>query len=142
MKAGFNVDRILNQQREERLRLQAEAVRDREKAAAEAASDPSASIRDDRDDQSIMSDTTAVDSDTGPPSKTRSLLDKLKRSSLDPRSNPGAFPNLTERIARSAAGSLTQFGGPSNADGGVMGPGGGGQTTKRVSGVICRGLFY
>jgi hypothetical protein len=36
-KRGFNVDRILNQQREEKLRVQAEAVRDREKAAATAA---------------------------------------------------------------------------------------------------------
>lgn len=36
-KRGFNVDRILNQKREEKMRLQAEAVRDREKNAAAAA---------------------------------------------------------------------------------------------------------
>ena len=36
-KRGYNVDRILNQQREEKLRVQAEVARDREKQAAAAA---------------------------------------------------------------------------------------------------------
>jgi hypothetical protein len=62
---GFNVDRILNQQREERLRVQAENIRDREKAAeAAAAISGSDTVKDyamatkDSDAQSLRSVTS------------------------------------------------------------------------------------
>ncbi len=132
------MDRILNLQREERLRLQAEAVRDREKAPAEGQNGRAMT----RDDQSIRSEastsqtSTAVGSDAGPPSKTRSLLDKLKRRSS--RSGPGLSPQQ-EGLSGDVMGALSRLGGPSGTGGGVTGPAGNGagvQSTKRVSDML------
>lgn len=140
---GYNVERILNQHREERLRVRAEAIRDVENAAAEAAND----ISTVRDDQSIKSDSamsqtsTAVGSDSGPQSKTRSLLDKLKRSKRDSSTGPGAFTNMVDQFPSATSGGLPQFGGSSSParSSTVLGGGGGGNTTKRVrlSCVLC-----
>lgn len=142
MVTGFNVDRILNQQREERLRVQAEAGRDREKAAA-GVQDGRATIRDDQSttsDASMSQSSTAVETDSGPKSKTRSLLDKLKRrSSRESKSGPGVFPQLGDKSPVDLAGALAHFSGmngSSGSDGGVRGPAGNGpgvNTTKRVS---------
>ncbi|KAK6910047.1 hypothetical protein I203_104076 [Kwoniella mangroviensis CBS 8507] len=95
-KRGFNVDRIFNQQKEEKLRIQAERKRDKEKAASEAANETAltttkrSSTGDLDDTSSITSSTTAIDSEgsTNPNSNTRKhsmggLLDKFKnRSSM------------------------------------------------------------
>nr|XP_031863300.1 uncharacterized protein CI109_001175 [Kwoniella shandongensis]KAA5530372.1 hypothetical protein CI109_001175 [Kwoniella shandongensis] len=88
-KRGFNVDRILNQQREERLRMQAETKRDKEKAAAGGTgSQPSlpaitqGGVDDSSETMSVTSTstTTAAESESG---KTKSLFDKFRRSSKD-----------------------------------------------------------
>ncbi|WVW83952.1 hypothetical protein I302_105975 [Kwoniella bestiolae CBS 10118] len=97
-KRGFNVDRILNQQKEERLRIQAERKRDNEKAAAEASTaltisnSPGSLSRplsgELGDNSSITSSTTAIESEKGSEGSTRKhsmggLLDKFKnRSSM------------------------------------------------------------
>lgn len=152
-KRGFNVDRILNQQREERLRLQAETARDREKAAneARAAEDAKASSsipwpgsspkgKGDREDaQSILSEgsqNTAVGSDTGTggKSKSLSLIDRLKRRSSKSGSMdglppmPGALPGMSSQ----GGGGLGGFGGSRSGSGGGV-SGGGNTSTKRVS---------
>ena len=123
-KRGFNVDRILNKHHEERLRLKAEAARDREKAAADAQAimqkptppPPSAPDAPNGDAQSIRS----VQSSSSSLSKSKSLLNKFKRSSKDslpqmPGGMPGGLPS------------------PPSANGGfAQGPGRGStQTTKR-----------
>ncbi|WVR07080.1 hypothetical protein IAU60_004119 [Kwoniella sp. DSM 27419] len=87
-KRGFNVDRILNQKREEKLRMQAEQKRDRERAAAAVAiAAPSRPVDDLDDTASQVSSETAVSSSSaGPKPKTGSgisLLDKFKRPSKD-----------------------------------------------------------
>ncbi|WVQ99431.1 hypothetical protein IAU59_006566 [Kwoniella sp. CBS 9459] len=108
-KRGFNVDRILNQQREERLRIQAQQKRDKEKpasnapAAAGVAPPPAAGgmpgglpgslpggmpgsspYRDDDGSSQASSSTTAVDHESKKAnSSTMSLLDKFKRSRRD-----------------------------------------------------------
>ncbi|OCF40369.1 hypothetical protein I317_05804 [Kwoniella heveanensis CBS 569] len=112
-KRGFNVDRILNQQREERLRIQAEQKREKEKAANVTAPGPNTTdgmpgglpgtipggmpgpspyMDDDGSSQGSTS-TTAVDQENRKAnSSTLSLLDKLKRSRRDSKglTNPSA----------------------------------------------------
>lgn len=148
-KRGFNVDRILNQQREERLRLQAESVRDREKAAVDRkiADEAKASSmipwpKDNDDTQSLLSDggqsnqSTAVASDTGGGAggKTKSLFDRLKgkrgdRSSMDGgMSMPGGMPGMPPMSGSGVGGFGGGMGGSSSSSGG----GGGGKSTKRV----------
>ncbi len=51
-KRGFNVDRMLNQQREEKLRLQAETMRDRERAISERSNEVNGD--DDLDEPSVQ----------------------------------------------------------------------------------------
>ncbi|ORX36563.1 hypothetical protein BD324DRAFT_452712 [Kockovaella imperatae] len=134
-KRGFNVDRILNQQREEKLRLKAESARDREKAAAVAAAEaprppPPNANGDDLSIKSSESRDTAVDKESfSNSSKTRSLLNKLKRSGskdLQAGNIPGAFPGMS--------GILPSPSGLSGAMNGATAVHGGGtstQTTKR-----------
>ncbi|KAK4683722.1 hypothetical protein P7C73_g6509, partial [Tremellales sp. Uapishka_1] len=92
-KRGFNVDRILNQQREEKLRIRAEAMRDREKQASigEAPSVPARpeeSIRS-SDAQSIISDITTTEK-----SRTPSVKSRTKPSIMDKIRNSKGFSNL------------------------------------------------
>lgn len=145
-KRGFNVDRILNQQREERLRLQAEAVRERGKAAEAAqlsavSPSPQAISASARDDQSIMTDSsdTAVTSTAGDDKsgKRKSLFNRFRR---DSKSGGPTMPGLGG-IGMPSLPGLSGAGigaglGPGAGGGlgglGVVG-GAGSTTTKRVS---------
>lgn len=148
-KRGYNVDRILNQQREDRLRVRAETKRDREQTAVEADTNRKTAS----DTQSITSDnslgdsSTAVgDNDSISSGKPKSLIDRLKRQSKGPSSiaapqpltngtakspprMPGgmpSLPNLPNQSVASGSGPRSSFNGPSASAGGS------GQTTKRV----------
>ncbi|WRT66409.1 uncharacterized protein IL334_003365 [Kwoniella shivajii] len=100
-KRGFNVDRILNQQKEERLRIQAERKRDQEKSTAESAlipTTPSSLNRGgDTDDTSSIASTnttnTAVESEKDGRRHSSSqgmggFLDKFKKKGSVSKSNP------------------------------------------------------
>jgi hypothetical protein len=144
-KRGFNVDRILNQQREEKLRVQAEAVRDREKAlAAESARLPPAYTDPVPENQLVRSETsnstaaTASLSSTGV--KTKSFLDKFRRNSRDLKSPPTqSLPSNTENreggpsLEQMGIGESSMTGGMGGRSGGLAGGAGAGQSTKRVS---------
>lgn len=152
-KRGFNVDRMLNQQREERLRLQAEAVRDREKTKSTEDAKASSMIpwpgspskggsTTGEDTASLLSNEsqstgTAVASDSGGKSK---FWDKIKnRRSSDKGGGltmPGAMPGMP---SMSDIGSGSVLGGMlselrgAGARGSGSGGGGPGTSTKRVS---------
>ena len=124
-KRGFNVDRILNKHHEERLRLKAEAARDREKAAAEAAqtvTQPPTTEAPNGDAQSIRS----TQSSSSSLSKSKSLLNKFKRPS-----SKDTFPQMPGGMPGGLPGG--QSSPPStNGSGFAQGPGRGStQTTKR-----------
>ena len=130
-KRGFNVDRILNQQREEKLRIQAEAVRDRERVTAAETQLA--------DDQSVLSETTsstAVDTDSniGSNEKSKSLLERFKRSSKDMKGNTTAGSASMPPMPGGLTNGLSQLGlGHSGPNAGGMRSGAGpGQSTKRV----------
>ncbi|KAL7421639.1 hypothetical protein Q5752_003408 [Cryptotrichosporon argae] len=136
-KRGFNVDRILNQQREEkeRFRNKEQEERERHKAAGEATL---ASLADARaeDRERRLSTATTASSATSAAGTTRSLFDKLRpkrRQSKDgltasPLPVPGAFPG-----AASGGGDFDSLGlGPSGPAPQGVGPAAGGEvTTKR-----------
>ncbi|EIW70337.1 hypothetical protein TREMEDRAFT_29286 [Tremella mesenterica DSM 1558] len=123
-KRGFNVDRILNQQREERLRLQAERIRDLEKEKQ------SEVIID--DGVSETSTSTAVDGEKDTKG-VKSLYDKLRNrgfgslSSSMPSHGSGSShpPTAISNILR----DLTA--GHGSGSGGLVTGSGVGQTTKR-----------
>jgi hypothetical protein len=122
-KRGFNVERILNQQREEKLRVQAEAVRDREKQALELANRPSV--------ESTAVARSTVSNAPGKPEypvesgKGKGFFERLRTRRTSASSEgpqmPGGF------------GSLGLGGGLGGMAGGVTAPGRGGVSTKRVS---------
>lgn len=149
-KRGFNVDRILNQQREERLRIQAEAVRERESQAKAGRSG-------DVDDLSEESDGTAADTTTtlantsassqsSSLTKKKGLMEKFRRLSIgSEKSNnnvdrmpsmPGGFSGFNKSPSK-IGNALSGFGGFGGAGLGASGITAGGgqatQTTKRVS---------
>ena len=96
-KRGFNVDRILNQQREERLRLQAEKIRDREKHAGEAG--PAADAVSISSETSLSQGSTAVEGEKDGVAKgARSLYDKIRnrRNSKTSLSGPTPKPQVSQ----------------------------------------------
>jgi hypothetical protein len=146
-KRGFNVDRILNQQREERLRIQAESVRDKEKAAVESAARPPPPYTSfDRDDKSVTSvdSKTPIDEESSfMGTKTRSLFDKLKRGNRDskpllppPAGGLDGAVGGRPQLQLPGLGESSKSGGMGMRGGsglGGVGGGGGENTTKRVS---------
>ncbi|WWC89285.1 uncharacterized protein L201_004206 [Kwoniella dendrophila CBS 6074] len=154
-KRGFNVDRILNQQKEEKLRIQAERKRDQEKASAEAQiniaatpdiGNPAGKKRlsnGSTDGQSITSSTTAVgsDKDHGALSKSGGsqgmggFLDKFKRkSSISKSSSSSTSGSLGENIMNQLKASGGGFNnGPPPT---TSMPGGFGNTPSNTGGVL------
>ncbi|WVF71489.1 hypothetical protein IAT40_006295 [Kwoniella sp. CBS 6097] len=121
-KRGFNVDRILNQQREERLRVQAEQKRDKEKAATAAAAAPatqpqpqqptsggmpgglpgtipggmpgSSPYRDDDTSSQASTSTTAVEHEGGNKIHNSSTLSLLDKFKRNRRDSKGSINSL------------------------------------------------
>jgi len=158
-KRGFNVDRILNQQREERLRVQAEeTARQREAREKQATLAPlPAAGPPVYDDTSDATSTTAIDDESisSVGSKKNSLLDRLRRQSKDMKGQGGhesPTPTMPGGLAGFGKGKFGSglsglggaFGGGTGqgaSGSGGSGSGGGGgsgpinpQATKRVSG--------
>jgi hypothetical protein len=145
-KRGFNVDRILNQQREERLRIKAEAAREREERhALEKAPVPT-----DVDASSDGTSQTAVDttgsgvSTSSSPNGKRGLFDRLRRSSRDMKDKlpppktptmPGAFDGMGAGMFEGRKGLSDGSVGTATAENPTVGAGnktGSGWHTKRV----------
>jgi hypothetical protein len=152
-KRGFNVDRILNQQREERLRVQAEETarqRDaREKQAALPPPPPPSAGPPVYDDSSEATSTTAFDNESigSGGSKKSSLLDRLRRHSRDMKGSGSPEPPMPMMPGGLAGFGKGKFGSGLSGPGGALGGGAGlggagmggsghvnGQTTKRVGG--------
>ena len=129
------MDRILNQQREDRLRIQAENVRDREKAAAERQNQVSTLDQTIKDDQSVRSlesssTSTAVDHD-GTTGKTKGLMDRLRRTSGGSSKSSAGGEGVLSQLRGMGNGFGTGAGGGLGT--GLKGGGGdGGKSTKRV----------
>jgi len=156
-KRGFNVDRILNQHREERLRVQAETARDREALAKEKATASPKQIdagpKDHSDTESKISkhpDTASGSVVDGLGGK-KGLMERFRGSFKDAKGNdlpasntatpsmPGGFGGLGKGKFGGGFGGLSGLGGMSGGAGGgqaSLGAGAGGsatQSTKRVS---------
>lgn len=154
-KRGINVDRILNQQREERLRIQAEAVRDKEKAAAESkarlASGTSQAPGPLTGDDTASISSTAIESHEASSSqgsertaggvldalgekKSKSLFDRLKRASGAKSTGQvgGGLAETLAEMSKSAGIRGPGAGGGIGVSGGVGG-GSGVASTPRVS---------
>lgn len=138
-KRGFNVDRILNQQREERLRVKAEAARDQEKqrAAESQLTDDSQSIRSDTTTSTVLDKSPESNTNSAyAAGKTKGLLDKLRRSSKDLKSPsmpsmPGMPGGFTNNMMKGMSGSRSSSSGMGQ-DGSSAGRAPS-TTTKRVS---------
>ncbi|KAK8864438.1 hypothetical protein IAR55_001687 [Kwoniella newhampshirensis] len=148
-KRGFNVDRILNQHREERLRLQAEAKRDREKLASSATTGPQTNPPaitqagepgdDVSDTMSQGSTTTAVDSESG---RTKSLLDKFRRSSKDFKGRSPSTSGSGHGLGPGGESLLNSLKGMGSGSFGGAGPSGLGQAMAAAAGGASGGRAH
>lgn len=125
-KRGFNVDRILNQQREERLRIQAETIRDSEKSKIQATHDDEATDR------------TSIDTaESGSAGKRKSFLHRLRHPSSGQKDKRGAVQNEMEKNGISPypfSPSGGGFPGMPGGMGGLNGLGGMDPTIPAISG--------
>jgi hypothetical protein len=136
-KRGFNVDRILNQQREERLRLQAEAVRDREKTVAESPKHPSSAAVISSPDgqerkQSVKSEAGTLSNDSNESDGTKKIgfMEKLRKRKGSKGGAEGATPTVMSELEKLRSGMGTGMG--AGMDGGLGKPREG-VSTQRVS---------